>query len=280
MLRTFDPKLKLRELQAAEDRKRVSGQQAIKAEISKLVQKDIEMTKTKKVEICASPKIYYVLQKEVQPGDSIFIKGCGFGASKGMVTISPFNKQLEIAYWSNSGIAGKIPDIRGFADPQAITLKVFSYQGQASAPYASLTLKPIIELKIISSPPPTLSDVCPHFSANWGDVLIVQHENHQRGQPCQGMDIVFQGMQLRNNWVFHFIDMKKECEEGEQGIGCNEIGAQVGLVQNMDSLVGRSTIPRIEINWVVGPMRYDDRPSFLYYVFLLYISGPAGTSHQ
>lgn len=289
LLQKTDPKL--RELQAAEQRKRVSRQLALKAEITKLVQKDLEIKKTKKVEICTSPKIFYVSSREVYPGDPVYIRGCGFGISKGMVAISPLNKQLEIETWVDGGIVGKIPsDITGFADPKTITLKVITIQGKASDPSASLTLKPNIQLRELMLTQPTFSDVCFHlyYKVPNDYSCFVEHVNNQTSQQCQGMDIIFQGCQLHSNWVFHYFDWSVHCREGDyeknkmQPISCNQIGSQANPVQNMNLLIGKSTIPRIEINWVVGPVRPSctSCSNQLIYNYLMVISGPEGTSYQ
>jgi len=289
ILRKSDPNQKLRELQAAEDRKRVSRQQALRSEVNKLVQKDIEMAKTKKkAEICTSPKIFYVSSREVYPGDPFYIRGCGFGITKGMVAILPLNRQLEIETWVEGRIVGKIPsDITGFADPKTITLKVVTIQGNASDPSPSLTLKPNIEIKQLmttqwkeSTCPPAAADTYPQFCK----YLDIRHVNVGQ-QQCQGVDTLFQPLQLKNNWVFHYFNMEVSCCKyprfggPEHFTSCSDTGGQASPVQNMNLLIGKSTIPKIEINWSTGAgdMWWEVRLS---YSFQMFIYGPAGTSHQ
>jgi len=284
ILRKTDPNQKLRELQAAEQKKRVSRQLAIKAEITKLAQKDIEMTKTKKkVEICTSPKIFSVSGREVYPGESVYIRGCGFGISKGMVSISPLNKQLEIETWVDGGIVGKIPlDITGFTDPKTITLKVVSIQGVASDPSTSLTLKPHIEIKQLMITQPIMSSVCDCRKTNiYPPNQNIYHENCSN-QQCQGVDTLFQPLQLKNNWVYHYFNMEIYCYKysaGGSDLPCSQIGGLANPVQNMNLLVGKSTIPKIEIDWCIGPADRYDR-NLIMYIFQMFISGPAGSSHQ
>jgi len=282
ILQTFDPNRKLRELQAAEDRKRVSRQQAIKAEITKLVQKDVEIKKTKKVEICTSPKIFSVSSREVNPGDPVYIRGCGFGISKGSVTISHLfplkDRQLEIETWVDGGIVGKIPqDITGFADPKAITLKVTTARGQASDPSTSLTLKPVrvymlVEPTVVTIAPGGPPNNCLYHSSGG---YYVEHYNYT--QHCRGIDIFCETIQLKNNWVVHEFGLKihncqgftnrwfsMECTADEWAIP----------VQNYNLWVGKSTIPQYEISWGCGPNRA------IVYSAYIYILGPRGTEYR
>ncbi len=290
ILQKTDPKQKVRELQAAEDRKRTNRQLALKSEVNKLVQKDLEITKAKKkVEICTSPKIFFVSSQEVYPGDPVYIRGCGFGISKGMVSISPLNKQLEIETWVDGGIVGKIPlNITGFADPKAITLKVFTIQGNASAPSENLTLKPNPEIKTLSITNPVLSTACGESPQYIGTLYQVIHSN-QGNQTCQGIDTVFQTLQLKNNWVFNHFSFDVGCTKVEilssvihyTKTDCNFFGSRANPVQNLNLLVGKSTIPNIQIDWCVGP---PHRPkyfeSILMYGLDIFIAGPAGTNYQ
>ena len=281
--RTFDPKQKLRELQAAEDRKRVSRQLSLKTEITKLVQKDIEIKKTKKkVEICTSPKIFSVSGREVYPGDPIYIRGCGFGISKGSVIISHLfplkDRQLEIETWVDGGIVGRIPNITGFADPKPITLKVTTASGQASDPYSSLTLKPNIDIFSLERTGETIapggpSDKC--LIQTVGSMVI--HYNFT--QQCQGIDTICEAKQLKNNWTFYHLPKSVKCLEYNENlgswwvVGCTA-NEWANPVQNYDAWVGKSSIPKIEFSWGCGSNK-----AISYYP-KIFIAGPAGTEYQ
>jgi len=294
IFRKPDPNQKLRELQAAEDKKKASRQLALKGEITKLVQKDIKMAKTKKkAEICTSPKIFYVSGREVYPGDPVYIRGCGFGISKGMVSISPLNKQLEIDTWVDGRIVGKIPsDITGFADPKTITLKVHTIPGKTSDPSASLTLKPNMEIQTLNITNPTIATTCSFDQFQPGSQGSALHSNLST-QQCQGVDTLIRGFELRNNWLFQFFNFNVVCYKGlisvdptkppwTEEVSCGSHGSRANPVENMNLFLGKSAIPNIQIDWTVGPVTQGSQANVnhLQYVFQIFLLGPAGTNYQ
>jgi hypothetical protein len=289
---SFSPDRKLRELKAAQQAIRRELIQRIKTEFNaKILQHATSL--------CPHPVIDSASPAEVYPGFPVQITGCGFGSSKGMVTIPPLNIQAEVEKWSDSCIEGKIPtSITGFADPKTINFKVVTLQGDQSQVSANVVLKPNIEIVAIPHQV-TAQDVSKHDICTqiWGECCSylgqgttptwfeVSHAAFFYG--CQGIDTILQGKQLNNNWVFHYFALNAECynlpapvdlSQPLLRVSCNISSASPN--QNLNNWIGKSTIPKIEVSWKVGDPSVQDGISQLIYSGTIYIAGPAGTNYQ
>lgn len=152
---------------------------ARKSEVQKIDQAIRTKMKTGSVQKkCASPTVTSVFPKEVKPGDSILIEGCGFQSSAGSKAVlfapnyrdRPFyefavsqgkgvsyavNPELLIESWTDTAIKGKIPPLEGFSDPIPVTIRVLKGQlgkdkwEKASPPSPTILLKPEMELNLV-----------------------------------------------------------------------------------------------------------------------------------
>lgn len=152
---------------------------ARKSEVQKIDQAIRAKMKTGSVQKkCASPAVTSVFPKEVKPGDSILIEGCGFQTSAGSKAVLfapnykgepfykfavsggkgisyPVNPELLIESWTDTAIKGKIPPLEGFSNSIPVTIRVLKgYLGKdkwekASPPSPTIVLKPETEIAVV-----------------------------------------------------------------------------------------------------------------------------------
>ena len=280
----YDPQVRLREFKEAERSRKSAQIQSLKAA---MLQKMPGMTAALSC-LQPDPVIKSVGPQEVYPGFPIYIAGCHFGISQGMITIPQLNVQVEVTSWSDNWIEGKIPDsITGFSDPKTIGFKVVTFQASVLQAPATVVLKPSIDVVALSLAPQQAgalsgdsfcaTDVESDKTGSWL-FRVTQHTMLPPTAHCQGVDALFQGTQLKHSWTYFRLDLGDfVCIYDGKSTG----GCQAAPAQNLNNWIGSSTVPSVQTNWSI------DRPSALgpaymlfEYTATIYIAGPAGTSYQ